>query len=168
MSEDNYIDKLYKDSFKGYEIQPKKELDLKKQIKVGSESGVSKLITNKWLLLVSAAAILSILVVILFSPKEDPVKQDKEVLLPSTPQEHIIIDSIVKIDSSGAANSVPLEIKKPKVKPLRLTKKVTGNDTITDSVVDPTPVIIHKTVIKRDTVIEHKKIIKKVAVPNEE
>ncbi|MGB3946736.1 MAG: hypothetical protein WBM13_02020 [Bacteroidia bacterium] len=166
MEDENYIDKLYKDSFQSFEIQPKKGLNVKENSKllntIEKKSLINKIIGSKLGIGLSIGFILSVIGVLMFVHKNKPKQEEKDLLEPvftkPTPNEdNVFKDSVVKIQLFEHTETTT-ETKKNKAK--NRNEKAES-----DSVAQP--VIIRKTIIKRDTVVKHKQIIEKGDTTNE-
>jgi cytoskeletal protein RodZ len=169
MSDENYIDKLYKDAFKGYELQPKKELDLTKHVPkeaLSSRNTLSKLLAKKWLVFAGVIAVAGIAAFIVFSVSEEKPSQEQNQVVPPAPDEYTPSTPAIQSDTAAGIKPVPVEVEKPLNKRPSVDRKGKIAPKA-DSVSVHKPVIIRKTIIQRDTVIEHKQVIKKVAPTHE-
>lgn len=179
MSEENYIDKMYKDAFKGFEVQPKKQLDLTEHTQeigkaVQKKSAITNFIANKWLISLCVLGLgILVAVIVVSTSEEEPASKDNKILMPPRDEEKVVtVEETVSVtaseaDSVNTAKEDAEEALATERKNLSTTVKISKNIKKTDSASVPKPVIIHKTVIQHDTVIEHKKVIKKVPVINE-
>jgi hypothetical protein len=169
MSDENYIDKLYKDAFKSYEVQPKKELDLKdKHQLVNTSQKISflgKIAGSKLLLTLVIAGSIALItgVVLLFNSKEESPADVQKFDEPSPviKEEPVIIEQEAKTDSMPVEQHIRQAEKERTILP-SISKNAPANNSKIDSSSFPKPVIIHKTIIKHDTVIEHKKVIQEM------
>ena len=171
MSDENYIDKLYKDAFKSYEIQPKKDLNLSEhipeEVTAEEKEAYIKRMDKQWLIKLCVIGVALIFAFIFFTPSHDettiqPIEPSLQFL-----NEFVPDSSLIETDTSTYAKPDPVEVERPANKTPSTGKK-NKNVPRVDSVSGPQPVIIRKTIIQRDTVIEHKQIIKKVPPAHEE
>ena len=163
----NPIDKLYKDAFENFEIQPKNFTLPKAGSKlINTRPKVSlpkKFIGNKTALIVSAISVLSIAVITFFiahtkndAPVQQQPKQELQnnviTIIPDTMKRTVIALPSQKVDSIiPDAQRIPEPIKKKTALPAVESKSIV-HDEKKDTVAVKKPFVIHKSVIKHDTV----------------
>lgn len=178
----NYIDKLYADSFSSFEIPPQKtdlpDFGSQSVPSLPKISVLQKLMVNKLMVILASVTVASIALCVILIIKKDEA-HSKETLLPNTSEPEVVTSDSLKIDtlSNAPILTAPIEIKAepesvngnsiPEKQPLpaKLPKPAIKSKSSSatsavnvkgkyDSVTVKTPVIIHKKVIQRDTVIQ--------------
>jgi hypothetical protein len=176
MEDENYIDKLYKDSFQSFEIQPKKRLNFKEHQQLANtvekKTFLQKLFATKWGIGLSIAFVVGIVGVIVLMTKDEHVKTENIKIEAPVIEPKIIEEAIVVADTAPTIETTPVktEIKNQPTdtRGATPTKKVEKLKRESESPEDvQEPVIIRKTIIKRDTVIKHEKVIQNVPATNE-
>ncbi|TAL57765.1 MAG: RNA polymerase sigma factor [Bacteroidetes bacterium] len=153
----DYIDKLYKDAFKSFEIQPQNLTSLKggsQLVNTQQSFSILKAFIGNKLLLVSSIGLVTVASVYFLYPKDAPVqKEDVIETITKKVEEQIKIEpsANTNIISTDQKDTLPIE-KDPITTPAKIAKSVNNNKK-TNAVVKK-PVVIHKQVIKRDTVIK--------------
>lgn len=176
MEDENYIDKLYKDSFQSFEIQPKKTLNFKEHQQLSNtvekKTFLQKLFATKWGIGLSIAFVVAIVGVFVLMTKDEPVKTENTKIQAPAIEPKIIEESVVVADTAPTTETAPVktEIKnqatdKREATPIKKVEKLKSESEGSDEVQEP--VIIRKTIIKRDTVIKHEKVIQNVPSPNQ-
>lgn len=168
MSDENYIDKLYKDSFQSFEIQPKKGLNFKEHQQLANtvekKPFLKKLFASKWGIALSVAfiAIISLVLVLILNSKKARPENTKTEIIVVEPK--VVEEAVTIVDTATTIEAVPVktEIKKQII---TKTAEKLNTEAKIDSIVQP--VIIRKTIIKRDTILKHEKVIQNVPVTNE-
>ena len=155
----NYIDKLYNDSFVSFEIQPKKNL----QLENGSQfvntqqtfSLLTKIISNKILLIscigVISASILSIF--FLIQPKVSAQKKEIIEIKPVNIKKQIIVDTSANRITTVIDSNNLMQTEKKTIQPASSDKKLEETERINKKEENKI-IVIHKTIIQRDTVIK--------------
>ncbi len=178
-TKENYIDKMYKDAFSSFEIQPQTQTPLQEGTKLVNTqqkfSTLSKIVGNKIILISSICSVisLSIITVFLLYPKTDSI-QNKENSAPEPTKTEQQVSS-AKENKTPTESTIPAqtenEIAKPEITktPPINNKKVEkavepskslinpptqANNKKTDSVVVKKPFVVHKSIIKHDTIIQ--------------
>ena len=168
MEDENYIDKLYKDSFQSFEIQPKKTLNFKEQQQLANavekKTFLQKLFATKWGIGLSIAFVVGIVGVFVLMFKDETVKTENTKIEAPVVEPKVVDETIVVADSAPTIETAPV---KTEIKKQTITKKIEKAEkkVEVDSIVQP--VIIRKTIIKRDTVLKHEKVIQNVPATNE-
>ena len=170
MEDENYIDKLYKDSFQSFEIQPKKTLNFKEHQQLANtvekKSFLKKLFATKWGIGFSIAFVVSIAIVGVLVLNNEPEKLENTKSETIIVEPKVIEESVVQQDTASELKVEPTKVETEikKVTPIKKAEKAEKKSKV-DSIVQP--VIIRKTIIKRDTVLKHEKIIQNVPTTNE-
>ncbi len=177
----NYIDKMYKDAFTSFEIQPQSHAQLKDGSKLVNThqkfSILSKIIGNKVILFASISSVLIIITAAVFIlyPKNVSI-QNKAIILPepSKAEQQIIAEPLVKADSLIIENNVPpvklnnnpLEQKSPAPIKQEITKPIITTPSV-NSINKADSAVIKKTFIVHKSIIQHDTVIQKTPVNNE-
>jgi hypothetical protein len=176
MEDENYIDKLYKDSFQSFEIQPKKTLNFKEHQQLANtvekKTFLQKLFATKWGIGLFIAFVVGIVGVIVLMTKDEHVKTENIKIEAPVIEPKIIEEAIAVADTASTTESAPVktEIKnqatdKREATAIKNAEKLKIESENPEDVKEP--IIIRKTIIKRDTVIKHEKVIQNVPVTNE-
>lgn len=176
MEDENYIDKLYKDSFQSFEIQPKKTLNLKEHQQLANtidkKTFLQKLFTTKWGIGLSIAFVVGTVGIFVLMFKDEAVETENVKTGTPVIEPKIVEESVVVVDTAPTIESVPVktEIKNQATDEREVTQTKKGeklkNKLESLEKIQET-VIIRKTIIKRDTILKHEKVIQNVPAPNE-
>ena len=168
MSDENYIDKLYKDSFQSFEIQPKKKLNFKEHQQltntIEKKSILKKLFTTQWGITLSIAFIAITTIVLVLILNNEAVKPEKTQTETIVVEPKVVKEAVTVIDTASTIEAVPIKTEIKKAIPIKKAEKIEQKAKV-DSIKQP--IIIRKTIIKRDTVLKHEKVIQNVPTTDE-
>jgi RNA polymerase sigma factor (sigma-70 family) len=160
---DNYLDKLYKNTFQSFETQPKKFIHLKDgslTVNTRESFSILKAIANNKAIFIPAIS-LSVISAIYFSyPKDAPIKRNDIQTAPKKIEQKITVKATDSINPLVKQQPVPKQLEKGThlstgmiTKPVKTIKQA-DNDKKTNGTIPKEQVVIHKSVVKHDTIVK--------------